>query len=219
MTIKGIENMGTSELNFELQRGAKFVFFEYCVSIVIMTFKRPSPIYFIKSGESVIGKSLGFTTISLLFGWWGIPWGPIYTVSSVVTNLRGGKDITKEIIASLGSATQAASPAQSVQPAAKAAPGFSLRLSSGKTVALTDGVRVGTSDIPALQPSGAGATIAEVVRNPNDPNILGLKNLSRATWTVTLANGRGMQVDPNKSVRLETGAKIVFGSMQGEIYG
>jgi len=23
-------------------------------------------------------------------GWWGIPWGPIYTIASLVRNARGG---------------------------------------------------------------------------------------------------------------------------------
>ena len=101
MEIKGIENMGADEINFELQRGARFVIFQYCISIVIMTFKRPSNIYFIKSGEGTVGKSIGFTLISLVLGWWGIPWGPIYTIGSVYTNVRGGKDVTQEVIAAI----------------------------------------------------------------------------------------------------------------------
>jgi hypothetical protein len=36
--------------------------------------------------------------ISLLFGWWGIPWGPIYTVTSLFKNFGGGRDVTKEIM-------------------------------------------------------------------------------------------------------------------------
>ena len=101
MEIKGIENMGGNEINFELQRGARFVIFQYCISLVIVTFKRPSNIYFIKSGEGTAGKSIGFTLLSLVLGWWGIPWGPIYTIGSVYTNIRGGKDVTQEVIASL----------------------------------------------------------------------------------------------------------------------
>ena len=42
-----------------------------------------------------------FTAISLLVGWWGIPWGPIYTVQTMVMNLKGGKDVTREVIAAL----------------------------------------------------------------------------------------------------------------------
>ena len=50
MTIKGIENMSTSDLNLEWQRGGRLVVFQYRVSILIMTFKRPSAIYFILFG-------------------------------------------------------------------------------------------------------------------------------------------------------------------------
>ena len=99
--IIGIENMSVDELNQELERGGKFVVFEYCISIVIMTFKRPTNIYFIKAGEGTSGKSIGFTVTSLMAGWWGIPWGPIYTIGSLVTNIKGGKDITNEVVASL----------------------------------------------------------------------------------------------------------------------
>jgi len=99
--IIGIENMSAEELNRELERGGKFVIFEYCISIIIMTFKRPTDVYFIKSGEGVAKKSIGPTLTSLVVGWWGIPWGPIYTIGSLITNLRGGKDVTDEVVASL----------------------------------------------------------------------------------------------------------------------
>jgi hypothetical protein len=99
--IQGIAGLSQSEVDFELQRGAKFVVFQYCISIVILTFKRASDIYFIRSGENVAGKSLPFTLLSLVAGWWGIPWGPIYTVQSVYNNLQGGKDVTQHVRNSL----------------------------------------------------------------------------------------------------------------------
>ena len=99
--IVGIEGMSSESLNQELQKGGKFVIFEYCISIILMTFKRPSNIYFVKAGEGTAGKSIGFTLTSLLLGWWGIPWGPIHTFGSLFTNLKGGKDVTSEVVASL----------------------------------------------------------------------------------------------------------------------
>lgn len=99
--IVGIDGMSVSELNHELERGAKFVIYEYCISILVMTFKRPSNIYFIKSGEGAISKGLGFTLVSLLLGWWGIPWGPIYTIGSFITNFSGGKDVTGAVVESM----------------------------------------------------------------------------------------------------------------------
>jgi len=98
--IRGLEGLTTDQVNFELQRGAKFVLFQYCFSVVVMTFRRGSDIYFVRSGESAITKGLPFTLLSVVVGWWGIPWGPIWTIGSCVTNFRGGKDVTAEVIAS-----------------------------------------------------------------------------------------------------------------------
>jgi hypothetical protein len=58
----------------------------------------------IRGGESAVGRSFGFSLISLVLGWWGFPWGPIYTISSLVTNLGGGKDVTSEVVMALQSA-------------------------------------------------------------------------------------------------------------------
>lgn len=96
--IKGIEGLSTDQINKELERGAKFVVFQYCISLIVITFKRGSDIYFIREGESAVGKGIGFTVLTFFLGWWGIPWGPIYTIGSLYTNLSGGKDVTQEII-------------------------------------------------------------------------------------------------------------------------
>jgi hypothetical protein len=101
MKIIGLENMTGAQLAEELDRGAKFVIYQYCISILIMTFRRPSEIYFIRAGESAVGKGLGFTALSLVLGWWGIPWGPIYTVGSLITNFGGGKDVTEAVVKSM----------------------------------------------------------------------------------------------------------------------
>jgi hypothetical protein len=99
--IRGIEGIKHGELDFEIQRGAKFVLFQYCISVIILTFRRPSDIYFLRAGENPVLKGLPFTLLSLLAGWWGIPWGPIYTIQSVYNNSRGGKDVTQTVVASL----------------------------------------------------------------------------------------------------------------------
>ena len=69
--IHGMENMKQGELEFEIQRGGKFVLFQYCISVVILTFRRPSAIYLIRNGESAFTKGLPFTLLSLIAGWWG----------------------------------------------------------------------------------------------------------------------------------------------------
>jgi hypothetical protein len=101
MKIVGIGSMSAEQLNQAIDQGGKFVIYEYCISILIMTFKRPSDIQFIPAGSSRFTKGIGFTLTSLLLGWWGFPWGPIYTIGSLATNLRGGRDVTKEVQLSL----------------------------------------------------------------------------------------------------------------------
>jgi len=101
MSIKGVEGMTVDQLNMELQRGGKFVVFQYCISVVVLTFRRNSSIYFVRAEDNAPSKGISYTLLSLLLGWWGIPWGPIFTIAAIANNLRGGKDVTQEVIASL----------------------------------------------------------------------------------------------------------------------
>lgn len=102
--INGIENMTVSQLHDEIQRGGKFVVYLYCVSLLIITFKRGSGIYFVPAGQSAVWKGLPFTLLSVLTGWWGIPWGPLFTLEALVRNLQGGKDVTQEVVLALNRA-------------------------------------------------------------------------------------------------------------------
>lgn len=104
MKIMGLEGLTDAHVTSEVQRGARFVMYQYCISVLIVTFKRPSNIYFIRPEESSVTKGLGFSALTLLLGWWGIPWGPIYTIQSLWTNFNGGKDVTSEVMASVSRA-------------------------------------------------------------------------------------------------------------------
>ena len=108
MKIQGIEGMSLDRLKFELQRGAKLVFYQYAISILVITFRRSSDVYFIPAGESAMQKGLPWSLISLVAGWWGIPWGPIFTIQTLATNFQGGKDVTAELAPRL---TKAPAPA------------------------------------------------------------------------------------------------------------
>lgn len=98
MKIKGIQGLTVNEVNHRLQNGAKFVIYQFTISIVVMTFRRSSNIYFVKSQREAILKGLPFSLISLLLGWWGIPWGPIYTISSFINNFQGGDNVTDRVL-------------------------------------------------------------------------------------------------------------------------
>lgn len=98
--IKGIENLSVSELNSELEKGGKFVVYTYVISLIVVSFKRSSDIYFIKSDQFPIRNGWPFLFISLIMGWWGIPWGPIYTFQAMFYAFAG-KNITDEVISAL----------------------------------------------------------------------------------------------------------------------
>ena len=48
MKIKGIEDMSGEDLTRELERGGRFLMYEYCVSLLVVTLKRSSDIYFVR---------------------------------------------------------------------------------------------------------------------------------------------------------------------------
>ena len=64
------------------------VFFR-TVSIVLLTTKTPIQGIFCSACATKLG--LRASLISALFGWWGFPWGPIWTIGSIFTNAGGGR--------------------------------------------------------------------------------------------------------------------------------
>ncbi|HEX6986100.1 MAG TPA: hypothetical protein VF170_12035 [Planctomycetaceae bacterium] len=99
--IVGLEGLTHEDLAQELDRGARFVVYQYCVSVLVLTFTRGTNIYFVRSDESRMAKGLPWTALSLAFGWWGFPFGLIFTPVTVIRNLLGGKDVTDEVLAAL----------------------------------------------------------------------------------------------------------------------
>jgi hypothetical protein len=96
--IKGIEGIDGQELQRELENGAKFRMYQYTFSMIIMTFKRPSDIYFIRAGHSSLAPGLKYSLLSAVVGWWGLPWGLFYTPWAIISNMTGGIDVTGAVI-------------------------------------------------------------------------------------------------------------------------
>jgi hypothetical protein len=114
MKFHGTQGLRKGELRDILDRGGRFIHFQYAFSILIMTFRRSSSIHLIRPGEGTSFKSLKYSLFTLLYGWWGFPWGPIYSIQSLFQNLSGGLDVTPEIrkaVESLDDAQAAAMPA------------------------------------------------------------------------------------------------------------
>jgi RsiW-degrading membrane proteinase PrsW (M82 family) len=111
----------------------------------------------------------------------------------------------------------AADPAPASSPAAGPAGSNGNRLRVGaKFLVIVPGLRLLEHQVPGLLAQSPGGAVAEVTRNPNDPSILGLTNLSSSAWEVT-SNGTRRQIGPGQTTKLAPGAKIDFGSIDGEV--
>ncbi|MHC5057603.1 MAG: hypothetical protein ACYTKD_23255 [Planctomycetota bacterium] len=69
MAISGTEGLTGEEIAAELSRGARFVVFQYCISLAIVTFRRASGIHFIRAGHSAFFR--GCPTHSSRSSWDG----------------------------------------------------------------------------------------------------------------------------------------------------
>jgi hypothetical protein len=98
MVIHGIDNLTLDDIEREVDAGGRFVFYEYCISLIVASSRRPSDIFFLRADDWGIVRGLWYCLLSLLFGWWGIHWGLIYTPLTLFNNLGGGCDVTSEVL-------------------------------------------------------------------------------------------------------------------------
>jgi serine/threonine protein kinase len=59
--------------------------------------------------------------------------------------------------------------------------------------------------------------VACITKHPSNPKIWGIKNLTNEKWVATLSDGTIKDVEPERSVSLQAGAKLNFGKSEGEI--
>ena len=62
-----------------------------------------------------------------------------------------------------------------------------------------------------------GSVVGRVVRNPNNPEILGIRNETNDQWVYNKADGTRVPVAPGKSAAIGKGIKLDFGKAIGEI--
>jgi hypothetical protein len=97
-SFHGIGRMTVGEMRALVKNGARFVVFEYVLSLLIVMRRRTSPVFFVRPSESVFWRCLPYNLLTLVLGWWSFPFGPAYTIGAVRDNLRGGHDVTAQVI-------------------------------------------------------------------------------------------------------------------------
>ena len=105
MTLDDLSKLPVLEVNQHLADGARFVRFSYAISLVLITFQRESDVYFIRKDDNAFAEGWPYSLLSFLLGWWGIPFGPIYTIMALVRNFKG-RDVTKEVIEAMNNVAQ-----------------------------------------------------------------------------------------------------------------
>lgn len=69
--------------------------FEACFSIIFLTVQMQSRFLFEEKDRRLF-TGFFYTLFTFIFGWWGIPWGPIYTIKIIGSNIFGGRLMTVE---------------------------------------------------------------------------------------------------------------------------
>ena len=72
----------------------RYVIYRYAVSALILTYYGHSEPVPVAANKTDWAKAVGYTLLSLVLGWWGLPWGPIRTIQAIFVNLTGGQDVT-----------------------------------------------------------------------------------------------------------------------------
>ncbi len=108
MQIIGTRGLSNDDIAREIEHGARFIVYTYAISIIVLTFRRPSSIVFVKAGESRFIKGLKYSLATIVLGWWGFPWGPIYSIGAIGKNSIGGNDVTPAILDRMGRAADLA---------------------------------------------------------------------------------------------------------------
>jgi hypothetical protein len=84
-------------------------------------------------------------------------------------------------------------------------------------IALPLGTKLHARQIPGVEAKSPDDVVAEVVANPNDPAVLGLKNLSDFKWEALPKGGSSNRIEAGRSARLAIGTKIRFGATEAVI--
>lgn len=99
--LPGAEGLSIAQALAEIERGGRFVVYEYVISLLIVSFKQVSGVEFVRAGEGGVGRGVPYILLTLVLGWWSL-WGFFWTLGALYTNLNGGRDVTAEVLDSMG---------------------------------------------------------------------------------------------------------------------
>lgn len=66
--------------------------YPYVISAVFVTFRFESRVHAVRTTDGRYLRAIPYMLVSLLLGWWAVPWGPVQTWRAVWDCLGGGTD-------------------------------------------------------------------------------------------------------------------------------
>jgi hypothetical protein len=96
--LAGTEGMTLGDIELDVLKGGRFLRYYWNISVILLSFRKSTALTYVRSDRSAGLGALGWGTFSLFFGWWGFPWGIVYTPLSLWHNTRGGTDHTHEVL-------------------------------------------------------------------------------------------------------------------------
>lgn len=87
--VEAIERGVAFYRGFPVHRETQFAQYSWALSVFVVSFKLPSR-YYVVGHESTSWAAFLYSALSFALGWWGFPFGPIFTILAIVGNLSGG---------------------------------------------------------------------------------------------------------------------------------
>jgi len=95
---------------------------------------------------------------------------------------------------------------------------FRLQIGPKSLVVLNHDTKLFPHHLDGKQSYDFTSISAEVSLHPKNPDVWGLKNMTKQKWVATSAEGSMHDVEPGRRVRLAAGTKINFKTVEGEIH-
>lgn len=90
------------ELSSKIQEGGRFIAYRYIVSRPLFyPVNRISKLFFIEKNEKASKYAWSYNVLNFLLGIWGLPFGPAVMIKSIFINLKGGIDLTEDVLVNL----------------------------------------------------------------------------------------------------------------------
>jgi hypothetical protein len=95
LNAESVLQQGATYEGAEINRHTEVRRFLVAFSVIAASFKIPTR-HHIAGLDNLVYKQIQYSFVTLVCGWWGFPWGPVYTVQSLAKNASGGYIITIE---------------------------------------------------------------------------------------------------------------------------